>query len=130
MKRTILSLALLLFMLAVPPALPASGQEGATGRATTAPEQENYEKSMKERLGKLGAQLDALKREADVKAGQVEARLKADLAEAEQKRQEAARKLEELGRASKDSWEKFSAEAERAAQDFEQAFERAVKRRE
>lgn len=128
MKRTILSLTLLLFTLTVPLSLPAVGQEEPAGGAKTAHEQERYEKTMKERLGKLGAQLDALKRDADVRAGQVEARMKENLADAEAKRQEAARKLEQLGRASKDSWEKFSAEAEKAAKEFEKAFDRAIRR--
>jgi hypothetical protein len=128
MKRITLSLTLLLFTLAAPLALPAAGQESTADGSRTAQEQDHYQKSMKERLGKLGAQLDALKRDADVRAGQVEARMKENLADAEAKRQEAARKLEQLGRASKDSWEKFSAEAEKAAKEFEKAFERAIRR--
>ncbi len=130
MKRMTLSLAMLLFVLVVPLSLPAGDQAPGAGPEQTAGEKETYEKGMKERLGKLGAQLDELKKKADARAEQVEARMKENLADAETKRQVAARKLEELGRASKESWQKFTAEVEKATKDFEQAFERALRRKE
>ncbi len=130
MKRITLSLTILLFILTVPLSPPAVGEEHQASGSKAAHEKEAYEKSMKERLGKLGAQLDELKKKADAKKGRAEAKMKVHLADAEKKRQAAVRKLEELRRASKDSWEKFSAEAEKAAKDFEQAFERAKARKE
>lgn len=130
MKRITLSLTMLFFILAGPLSLPVAGQEQQTVTSKAAHEKEEYEQSMKERLGKLGAQLDELKKKADAGTDRVEAKMKEQLAEAEKKRQAAVRKLEELGRVSKDSWEKFSAEAEKAAKDFEQAFERAITRKE
>lgn len=129
MKRMTVSLTMLLFILAGPLSLPVAGQE-QPGRSKAVQEKEEFEKSMKERLGKLGAQLDELKKKAAADKEQAEAKMKERLAEAETKRQAAVRKLEELGRASKDSWEKFSAEAEKAAKDFERAFERAITRKE
>jgi len=130
MRRITLPLTMLLFILAVPLSLPVAGQEQPPGRSKTAHEKEAYEKSMQERLGKLGAQLDELKKKADADKERAEAKMKEHLAEAEKKRQAAERKLDELGRASKDSWEKFSAEAEKAAKDFERAFERAITHKE
>jgi hypothetical protein len=130
MKRITFSLTILLFILSVPLSLPAAGEEHQASGSKAVHEKEAYEKSMQERLGKLGAQLDELKKKADVKKGRAEAQMKVQLAEAEKKRQAAARKLEELRLASKDSWKKFSAEAEKAAKDFEQAFERAKPRKE
>lgn len=123
MKRTTLLLTLLLFILAMPLSLPAA--EKQAGSSKTAQERASYEKSMQERLGKLGAQLDELKKKADAEKESAAAKMKVYLADAEKKRQVAARKLEELGRASKDTWEKFSADLDRAAKDFEHAFERA-----
>jgi hypothetical protein len=130
MKRITLTLTLLFFILTVPLSLLAAGEEHPASRSKEMPEKEAYEKSMKERLGKLGSQLDELKEKADAKKGRAEAEMKVHLADAEKKRQAAVRKLEELRQASKDSWEKFSAEAEKAATDFEQAFERAKTRME
>lgn len=129
MKRITLSLAMLLFILAVPMSFPVAGEEQAGG-SKAMHEKEAYEKSMKERLGRLGARLDELKKKADAEKEHAEAKMKEQLIDAETKRQAAVRKLEELGRASKDSWEKFSAEVEKAAKDFEHAFERVIIRRE
>ena len=130
MRYGILPLTALLFLLAGPLSLPVNGQEQQTETAGTLHDKEQYEKSMKERLGKLGARLDNLKKKADAKSVQVEGKLKERLAEAEQKRQVAARKLEELGRASQDTWHKFSADMEKAAKEFERSFERIKNREE
>jgi len=130
MKRIMLSMTMLFCILAGSLSLPVSGEEQQTDRSKAARKKEAYEKSMKERLGKLGARLDELKRKADAGIQNAEAKMKEDLAIAEKKRQVAVRKLEELERSSKYSWEKFSMEAEKAAKDFEQAFERAISTRE
>ena len=129
MKRIMLSLTMLLVILAGSLSLPVAGEEQQTGRSKAAQEKEEYERSMKERLGKLGERLDELKKKADAEKEHVEVKMKENLAEAEKKRQVAVRKLEELRRESKDSWEKFSIEAEKAAKDFEQAFDRAINRK-
>jgi|GEM_PF-2301275 len=130
MKRITLSLTMLSIILAGPLSLPATGQEQQTGTTKAAHEKDAYEKSMQERLGKLGAKLDELKKKAEAGSEKAEAKMKQQLAEAEKQRQVAARKLDELGRASKDSWKKFSADVEKAAKDFERAIERAINRTE
>lgn len=126
MKENIHLSLVMLCILAAPLPLPLSARAEQEGRAPVAQEQEAHEKSMQERLGKLGAQLDQLKRDADARKKQAEATMKKNLEEAEKKRQVAARKLAELGKASKDSWAKFSAEADRAVKEFEQAFGRVI----
>jgi len=123
MQRITLFLTLL-FMLAGPLLLPAAGEEQPVNGAEETLEREAYEKSMEERLGELGAQLDALREKANVAAEEATAQLKEQLADTEELRQEAVLKLQELERASRDSWEKFSAELDKAAKDFEQAFDR------
>jgi hypothetical protein len=125
MKLMTLTFAALTLLILSAPAAPAAADKLQQDPAKAAPTNEAYEQSMKERLGKLGAQLDELKKKADARSEQAEAKLKEHLAEAEIKRQEAVRKLEKLRRASKDSWEKFSADMDKAAKEFEQAFERA-----
>jgi hypothetical protein len=128
MTRISLILAALL-LLASPLSLFAAA-EVPTQKAAETGDKEQYEKSMQERLGKLGAKLDELKKKADADSARAEKQLKAHLAEAEKKRQIAAKKLEELGQASRDSWKKFSAEMDKAAKEFERAYEQAVKHKE
>jgi hypothetical protein len=129
MKRIMLSMTMLCCILAGSLSLPVSGEEQQTDRSKSARKKEAYEKSMKERLARLGARLDEVKKKADAGVDRAETKMKEDLAMAEKKRQVAVRKLEELERSSKHSWEKFSVEAEKAAKDFEQAFERAINAR-
>ena len=130
MKRMTLTLAALLFILVGPLSLYAAEQAQQATAPQTPHEKEQYEKGMKERLGKLGKQLDELKATAAAKSGKAEDKMKDYLAEAEKKQKAAARKLEELGKASKDTWGKFTTEMEKAAKDFERAFERAKTRKE
>jgi hypothetical protein len=126
----LLTLAALLFILAGPLSLYAAEQEQQTVAPKSPAEKEQYEKGMKERLGKLGKELDELKATAAVKSEHAEGKMKEYLADAEKKRKVAARKLEELGKASKDTWVKFTAEMDKAAKDFERAFNRAKTRKE
>jgi DNA anti-recombination protein RmuC len=125
MIRIALSLAVLLLLAG--PALPVAAQEQQVNKAEESRDKEQYEQSMKERLGKLGAQLDEVKKEAEKSSAQMKEKMKQRLAEAEKKRQEAERKLKELGQASKETWQKFSTEVEKAAREFERAFERVMK---
>lgn len=128
MKRLTLSLTVLLFILVSPLSLIAAEQEQQTTSPKTAQEKEQFEKSMQERLGKLGKQLDELKAKAATKSEQAGKKIKDYLEDAEAKQKEAARKLYELKDASKDTWEKFSVEIDKAAQDFEKAYENAKSR--
>jgi uncharacterized protein HemX len=130
MKRMILSLAALLFILAGPLSLYAAEQEQQTTVTKTPQEKEQYEKGMKERLGKLGAQLDELKASAAAKSERAGEKMKGYVEDAEKKQKAATQKLEELGNASKDTWEKFTTEMDKAVKDFERAFDRAKTRKE
>lgn len=130
MKRWTLSLTALLFILACPLTLIAAEPEQQAAASKTPHEKEQYEKSMKERLGKLGSQLDELKATTAAKSEKAEGKMKDYLAEAEKKRKVAERKLEEVGKASKDTWKKFTADMDKAAKDFEHAFQRAKTRKE
>lgn len=127
MKQKKLSLLLLLVILTGSLSMTVSGEEQKRGDSKGVIEKETFEKSMQERLGKLGAELDKLKKKGASEAEHAEARMKAAVAEAESKRRVAQGKLEELGRISKGSWEKFSLEVETAAKDFEQALERTMR---
>lgn len=128
MTRIILLLAALLLTFPLNPAV--AGDAPLPQKRAAASDKEDYEQSMKERLGRLGAQLDELKKKADSRSDRAEKQLKNHLAEAEKRRQEAARKLAELERASRDSWRTFSADMDQAVKEFERSYERAVKHRE
>jgi hypothetical protein len=128
MKRTILSLAALLLINFSP--LPAfAGEQERPATAPTATQQrEQYVKSIEERLGRLGQQLDELKAKAAGKTEQARVEMKQFLVEAEKKQQAASLKLEEMRKASKNMWLKFTSDMNKAADDFEQAYERAKSR--
>jgi hypothetical protein len=130
MKRVTLPLTALLFILAGPMPLIAAEPEQQTVAPKTAHEKEQYEQGMKERLGRVGADLDRLKADAAAGTGKVEGKMKEYLSDAEKKKRVAERKLDELGKASKESWKKFTGGMEKAAKDFEQAFSRAKSRKE
>ena len=116
----------LLILLTGPTALLAA-QDQHVYKSGEDRDKEQYERSMHERLGKLGSQLDELKKKAESRSAKVEGQMKNRLADAEKKRQAAELKLKELGLASRDSWRKFSLEMEKSAKEFERSFERALK---
>ena len=88
MTRILIALAL---MVSVWPAGLQAAQEQQAVTTESARDREQFEQSMKERLGKLGARLDELKKDADARSTQVERNLKGHLADAEQKRHAAER---------------------------------------
>jgi len=93
----------------------------------TAPSQqrEQYEKSMEERLGKLGRQLDELKAQAEIMTEQARKETNRYIADADKKQKKAFRKLDDMRKKSEQEWKKFSSEMNQALHDFEKAYERA-----
>jgi predicted nucleic acid-binding Zn-ribbon protein len=96
---------------------------------TTAPEtaqqKEKYEKSMEERLRKLGRELDELKAKAATMSEQARKDMNRYIAEAEKKQKAASRKLDKMRKKSQKKWKKFTDEMSAAADEFEKAFEKA-----
>lgn len=128
MKATIVSLAVL-FLVNLIPALTFGVEQGQPEPAPTAAQpREQYEKSMQERLGRLGRQLDELKASAAGKAEQAREEMNQLVAEAEKKQEAASRKLEEMRKASKQKWGEFTSQVNQAADDFERAYEKAKSR--
>jgi hypothetical protein len=108
MKRTFLSLAMLFLISSSPlPAFSVEQERPATA-PTAMQKREQFEKSMEECLGRLGQQLDELKAKAAEKKAQARVEMKQFLSEAEKKQGAASRKLEEMRKASKNKWQKFS----------------------
>lgn len=128
MKRMMSCLTVLFFVTICP--LLSHGDEKQQQATTPEPAQhkEQYEKTMEERLRKVGKQLDELKARAATMTEQARKDTKHQLADADKKRKAASRKLEEMRKKSEKEWNKFTAELDKAADDMEKAFEKAKAR--
>ncbi len=84
-------------------------------------DREQYERSMEERLRKVGRELDELKAKAGAAAERTEKEVKQQLAEAEQKEKAASRQLEKLRKESEKGWKKLSTEVNESVADLEKA---------
>jgi molecular chaperone GrpE (heat shock protein) len=125
MKRLSFFLAAILFIAAG--TLSAYSAEKAHQATTseTAQQKEQYEKSMEERLGKLGKKLDELKAKTAAMGEQARNDMKGYLAEAEKKQKAASEKLESMRKKSVKKWKKFASDTDAAMDEFEKAFEKA-----
>jgi hypothetical protein len=125
MKRIMAYLTALLFI-SISPLLSyaVEKQQQATTPATLQ-HREQYEKTMEERLGKLGKQVDELRARAAAMTEQARKDVDRQLAEAEKRRHAASRKLEEIRKKSEKEWKKFTLEMNEAADELEKAYEKA-----
>jgi DNA anti-recombination protein RmuC len=124
MKR-IISCLTALFFIAISPLLSYGVEKQQQSATPATPQQEQYEKTMEERLRKIGRQLDELKAKAAVMTKQARKDMNHQLTETEKKRKTASRKLEELRKKSEKEWNRFTAELDEAADDLEKAYEKA-----
>ncbi len=125
MKKVAFILAMLFGFAINNPLLSHAEQERRPAAAEPSMHKDEYEKSMEERLRRLGRQLDELKaRAAAMTAG---ARKDADryLKDAEAKQRKAKGDLERLRHESERKWKKFVAEMDAAMDEFEKAYDRA-----
>jgi len=130
MKQGILfvTLATALFISFSPLASWAAAPEQQGVTPNESQQKKHYEKNMQERLGKLGKQLDELKAKAAAMTAKAQKDINQDLAKAEERREAASRKLEKIRKESTATWKKFSADLDKAAEDFEKAYEKAKER--
>ncbi len=124
MKRILSCLAALFFISISPLSAYAVEKQQVTTPATSQ-HREQYEKSMEERLGKLGRQLDELKAKAAAMTAETRKEVDHQLAEADKKRKAASHELEELQKKSEKEWKKFTTKMNEAADELEKAYERA-----
>lgn len=127
MKRILFLLTALLLIAAGPSISRASGEGEQKNAPEASQKKEQYEKSMEERLKNLGKQLDELNAKAAQRTEEVKKELGQYLKDAEKKQQAASQKLEEVKKASAEKWRKFTSDMNKAADEFEKAFERAKK---
>lgn len=123
-RALFLLVAMVLVGLSPLPSAHAAAEQGQT-QAAAPSDKEQYEQGMKERLGKVGAELDELKASIERKSAKLERKMKPYVAEAERKHKQALRKLEEVRNASQETWGRFSKDMDKAAKEVEQAFKRA-----
>ena len=128
MKRLLFLLASLLLAVASPLISSASGQTQKATAPETPQQKAEYEKSMEERLGNIGKRLDELRAEANARTEEARKELDQYMKDAQKKHDAAARKLEEVRKATDETWRKFTSDMNKAADDFEQAYEKARKR--
>jgi F0F1-type ATP synthase membrane subunit b/b' len=125
MKRTLYIITILLFTALSPFLSFAAEKDKATAAPEISQQREHYEKTMEERLAKLGKQLDELKAKAATMTDGARKEIKQQLAEAEKKQKAASRKLEAMRKKSAAQWKKFSTEMDEAWGEFVKAYEKA-----
>ena len=125
MKRILFYLTALLFIAISPLLTYGAEMEQKAAAPATSQNREHYENSMEERLKKLGKQLDELQVKAGKAAEQASKEADHQLKEANKKGKAASHELEELRKKSNEEWKKFATGMNKAADDFEKAFEKA-----
>jgi DNA anti-recombination protein RmuC len=125
MKNFFLMIAALLLFAAAPGSAYAAEEAKVAASPGAAQQKAQYEKSMEERLKKLGRELDELNARAAAKTEEAKADINRGIAEARTKQKAASAKLEEMRKKSVKKWKKFASETDAAADEFEKAFERA-----
>jgi cell division protein FtsN len=128
MNRILFLLMALLLIAFSPPFSLASDQTQKSAAPETPQQKAEYEKSMEERLGNIGKELDELRAKANARTEEAGKELNQYMKDAEKKREAAVRKLEEVRKATNKTWRKFTSDMNKAADDFEQAYDRAKKR--
>ncbi len=125
MKHVVCLAAVLMILAARPLLTYAAEQERPATTQEMSQEKAHYEKTMEERLRKLGKQLDEIKARASATTKEARKNMDRYLADAEKKQKAATRKLAELRKESAEKWKKFASEMDAAADDFAKAYERA-----
>lgn len=124
MKRINLFIALMLLLTAVPLSALAAEQKPGTKAPEPAQQKEQYEKSMEERLGKIGKELDELKTKAADMTEEARKEVNQHIEEVEMKQKLASRKLEEIRKESQKEWKKVAGEMNAAMNELEAAYEK------
>jgi len=127
MKR-IMPLLITLFFVAISPMLSYGAEKQESATSATSENRERYQNSMEERLKRIGKQLDELQVEAGQVAEKANKEINHQLKEANKKGEAASHELEEMRKKSNEEWKKFVDGMNKAADDFEKAYENAKSR--
>ncbi len=125
MKRISSLFALMLLLAAVP--LSALATEKASGKKApqTAQQKEQYEKSMEERLRKIGKDLDELNAKAADLTEEARKEMNRYIEDAEKTQKAASRRLEEMRQESEKKWKEFTDEMNAMMKELEKTYEKA-----
>ncbi len=110
MKRIKLFIALMLLLVAVPLFALAAEQTPVTKAPEPVQQKEQYEKSIEERLRKIGKELDELKAKAAEMTEEARKEMNQQIEEIEMKEKLASLKLEEMRKESQKDWKKVADE--------------------
>ena len=121
MKRIALLLATSILVVVGPSTSRATDESRQATASVSSRDREQYERSMEERLRKLGRELDELRAKVAAAAERTGKEAKEQLAEAEQKEKAASRQLEKLRKESAKGWKKLSTEVNESVADLERA---------
>jgi archaellum component FlaC len=124
MKMINLFIALMLLLTAVSLSALAAEQTPGTKTPASVQQKEHYEKSMEERLRKIGKELDELKTKAADMTEEARKEMNQNIEEVEMKQKLASRKLEEMRKESQKEWKKVADEMNAAMNELEAAYEK------
>jgi DNA anti-recombination protein RmuC len=125
MKEARLFIALMLLLAAAPLSALTTEKTPGTKAPETAQQKKQYEKSMEERLRKIGRELDELKGKAANMTEEARKEMNRYLEDAEKKQKAASRKLEEMRRESQKKWKEFTDEMDAAMDELDKAYAKA-----
>ncbi|HEY7724145.1 MAG TPA: hypothetical protein VH880_02335 [Anaeromyxobacteraceae bacterium] len=128
MKRIALLLAAPMLAAIAPSSSPAAGEPREPAARDSSRDREQYERTMEERLRKLGQELDELRAQVAAAAERAGKELEQELRRAEEKHEGASRQLEKLRKESAKRWKKLAGEVNDSLSDLEKACERARSR--
>ncbi len=117
--------ALMLLLAAVPLSTLATEKASSTKAPQTAQQKEQYEKSMEERLRKIGKDLDELKAKAAGLTEEARKEMNRYIEDAEKKQQAASRRIEEMRKESETKWKEFTDEMNAMMNELEKTYEKA-----
>ncbi len=124
MKRIKLFIALMLLLVAVPLFALAAEQTPVTKAPEPVQQKEQYEKSIEERLRKIGKELDELKAKAAEMTEEARKEMNQQIEETEMKEKLASLKLEEMRKESQKKWKKVTDEMNAAMNELVTAYEK------
>ncbi len=124
MKRIKLFIALMLLLVAVPLFALAAEQTPVTKAPEPVQQKEQYEKSIEERLRKIGKELDELKAKAAEMTEEARKEMNQQIEEIEMKEKLASLKLEEMRKESQKKWKKVTDEMNAAMNELVTAYEK------
>lgn len=107
-------------------AVSACGQNEPAKPARSAERREEYQKKIEAQLDELAKGIASLQAKAGQAGTEANARMQAMIAQMEQKREAAQKKLREMKGATAEAWAQMKADIDATMEDLKQSYERAI----